>query len=225
MSSEPTRAYLNDHLAGAAFGVDLVTKMRSDNVGSEFGLVLAGLERDIRQDRAVLQQVVETLGPKSDRIKQASGWTTEKLSRIIFSYRVTGSNDLSRLMQAEALSLGIEGKLAGWRALKELAVADLGVDLEALIARAADQRRRLEPFRIAAAKRAFESRHEESHVASRVRSDAGRFSRRTPTRHARAILSMVTRRASEAFDGSNQRGRIAPTPPAPTAQRTSPSDD
>jgi hypothetical protein len=32
---------------------------------------------------------------------------------------------------------------------------DPGVDLDALIQRAADQRRRLEPFRVDAAKRAF----------------------------------------------------------------------
>lgn len=141
---------------GRPFGVDLVTKMRSDNEGREFGAVLAGLERDIRQDRDTLYEVVEVLGAKPDRFKQASGWAIEKLSRIVFAYRFTGSKDLSRLMQTEALSLGIEGKLAGWCALKELADADLGVDLDALIARAADQRRRLEPFRIAAAKRAFE---------------------------------------------------------------------
>jgi hypothetical protein len=57
-------------------------------------------------------------------------------------------------METEALALGIEGKLAGWRALRVLA-RDPGVDLDALIQRAADQRRRLEPFRVDAAKRAF----------------------------------------------------------------------
>jgi len=57
-------------------------------------------------------------------------------------------------METEALALGIEGKLAGWRTLKAVSV-DVGVDLDVLIQRARDQRSSLEPFRIDAAKRAF----------------------------------------------------------------------
>jgi hypothetical protein len=73
---------------------------------------------------------------------------------IEFDPRVTGSEHLSRLMETEGLAVGVEGKLAGWQALKVVS-GDLGIDLDALIERAADQRRRLEPFRIDAAARAF----------------------------------------------------------------------
>jgi len=37
---------------------------------------------------------------------------------------LTGSDALTRLLETEALSLGIEGKLAMWLALKEAAAAD-----------------------------------------------------------------------------------------------------
>jgi hypothetical protein len=76
----------------------------------------------------------------------------EKASRIKFDERVTGSGDLSRLMETEALSLGIEGKFVGWRALKVVTDGKLEVDFDALMARAANQRARLEPFRIDAAR-------------------------------------------------------------------------
>jgi hypothetical protein len=151
--STPLGAYLNDHLAGAAAAMELIDKLHSANDG-EFGAYLAGLQRDVEADRAALEQVMDTLGITRSAIKEAGGWLLEKASRIKFDRRVTGSEHLSRLMETEALALGIEGKLAGWRALRVLA-RDLGVDLDALIQRAADQRRRLEPFRLDAAKRAF----------------------------------------------------------------------
>jgi hypothetical protein len=154
-SSEPLGAYLNDHLAGSVAAIALLDKMRSKNQGSEFGIVIDALRRDIAADRDALDQVMKTLGVTPDPVKQAGGWMIEKLSRIMRDDRVTGSEDLSRLMETEALSLGIEGKLAGWRALKQLRREDLGVDLDRLIERAGDQRSRLEPFRIEAATRAL----------------------------------------------------------------------
>ncbi len=153
--SEPLGAYLNDHLAGSVAAIALLDKMRSKHEGTEFGVVVDVLRRDIAEDRAVLDQVMKTLGVTPDPVKQAGGWMIERLSRIMRDDRVTGNEDLSRLMETEALSLGIEGKLAGWRALKQLSRTDLGVDLDLLIERAGDQRRRLEPFRVDAATRAF----------------------------------------------------------------------
>jgi hypothetical protein len=149
-SSTPRAAYLNDHLAGSAFALDLLGKMRSQNEGTEFGRMLDALERDIAEDRDALLQVMATLDVTTDTVKQAGGWILEKLSRVRFD--LIGSQELQRLMETEALSLGIAGKLAGWRALKEASHGDLGVDLDRLIQRAEDQRRRLEPFRLDAAR-------------------------------------------------------------------------
>jgi hypothetical protein len=111
------------------------------------------LERELEDERAALEQVMEALDVTTDTVKQAGSWVIEKLSRIKFDDHLTGSEDLSRLMETEALCIGIEGKLAGWRALKEAAHGNLGVDLDRLIERAREQRRALEPFRIDAARR------------------------------------------------------------------------
>jgi hypothetical protein len=133
--------------------LELLGKMRSQNEGTEFGRVLDALERELEDERAALEQVMEALDVTTDTVKQAGGWVIEKLSRIKFDDHLTGSEDLSRLMETEALCIGIEGKLAGWRALKEAAHGNLGVDLDRLIERAREQRRTLEPFRIDAARR------------------------------------------------------------------------
>ena len=154
--SEPLHGYLSDHLAGSEVALELIDKMRSRNDGTAFGGFLDGLKTEIESDRASLERVMRTLGVSRSAIKQAGGWMLEKASRIKLDEHVTGSGHLSRLMETEALSLGIEGKRLGWRSLKQLMPdTDLGVDLDVLVSRAEDQRQRLEPFRIDAAERAF----------------------------------------------------------------------
>jgi hypothetical protein len=154
-SSKPLDGYLNDHLAGSTVALELIGKLRSNNEETAFGTFLAELDDEIQADRATLEQVMESLGVSRGAIRQAGGWMLEKATRVKFDEHVTGSEHLSRLMETEALSLGIEGKRLGWRALKELSNHDIDVDLDALMQRAADQRARLEPFRIEAARLAF----------------------------------------------------------------------
>ena len=154
-SSPPLHGYLNDHLAGSVVALELIDKLRSNNEDAAFTSFLDELKAEIETDRTVLEEVMQTLGVSHSTVRQAGGWMIEKASRIKFDERVTGSGHLSRLMETEALSLGIEGKRIGWRALKDVSDGNLDVDFDALMARAADQRARLEPFRIDAATQAF----------------------------------------------------------------------
>jgi hypothetical protein len=150
--------YLTDHLAGAAAGVELAERLHGENEGTPFGKVLAELAEEIKRDRATLETLIGKLGIERNPVKQAVGWSLEKLSRLRLNERLTGSEDLTRLLETETLSLGIEGKLLMWRALKEVAEADerLGeTDYDQLIVRAREQRETLEPYRTEAAAKAF----------------------------------------------------------------------
>jgi hypothetical protein len=78
----------------------------------------------------------------------------EQVSRV----KLRADRPLNRLETLETLSLGVEGKLAMWEALKRSRadVQDAGpLDLDALIARARHQRERLEQERMRAAEAAF----------------------------------------------------------------------
>jgi hypothetical protein len=153
-------AYLNDHLAGSATGVELAERLQANNQGTPLGAVLAALVRDIKEDRATLEQLMERLGIDKSTVKQAGGWVAEKVASLRFSKQVTGSADLSRLLETETLSLGIEGKRSMWRTLKEAATADArlaATDFDSLIDRAQQQREALEPHRLQAAVTAFSS--------------------------------------------------------------------
>ena len=157
-SDEALTAYLNDHLAGSAAGVELASKLRDNNQGTELGRTMVALHHDISEDRDTLESLLGRLELDRHAVKEAAGWMLEKVSRLRLNPALTGGAELTRLLETEALSLGIEGKLAMWLALKEAAAGDprlAAADLDRLIERARGQRRTLEPHRLAAAVRSF----------------------------------------------------------------------
>ena len=88
----------------------------------------------------------------------AGAWAGEKLGRLKLNGSLLSYSPLSRLEEIEGLSLGVEGKLGLWQALKVTHGDDgrlRGVDLDALITRARSQRRRLERQRRRAAEEAL----------------------------------------------------------------------
>ena len=156
--NEALDAYLNDHLAGAAAAVELVERIGDNNPGTALAAHLADLGKAIEADRDTLEQLMERLAVTPSRPKQVAGKVLETLSRFRLNERITGSTDVTRLMEIETLSLGIEGKLALWRSLEQVtgSLPELGaLDLGALVARAVDQRSGLEPFRLEAAAEAL----------------------------------------------------------------------
>lgn len=150
--------YLNDHLGGASTGVELAKQLQDEVAGTPDAAILGPLAAEITEDRDVLRELIEKLGSTQSPLKQAAGWMAEKVHRLAVSEPVVGDPHLSRLLTAETLSLGVEGKISLWSALREVvpshpALAE--VDLDALIARGRDQRHRLETARLGAVRRAF----------------------------------------------------------------------
>jgi hypothetical protein len=159
MSEEqPLAIYLNDHLAGSAAGRDLAERIRSQNEGTALGAFLAGLLREIEEDRDTLADLMRRLGIEQSSLKQTAGAALEKLSRAVFDVRGQESRELRRLLELEMLWIGIQGKLALWRALR--AIEGRGrqlpaIDLERLIHRAQEQLDGVERHRLEAAIEVF----------------------------------------------------------------------
>jgi hypothetical protein len=150
--------YLNDHLAGSTLGVELARRAAGENRETPYGPVLETIAQEIAEDRAALVDVMQRLDVGRDRVKVALAWGAEKAGRLKVNGTPLRYSPLSRLEELEMLSLGVEGKLALWQALRRTHGDDArlqGVDLEALIDRARSQRRRLEQQRRRAAEEAF----------------------------------------------------------------------
>lgn len=150
--------YLNDHMAGATAGSQLAQKMSEENTGTELGVYLAELARDIEEDRSTLEDLIGRLGIEKNPAKEAAGWLIEKVSRLKLSDRFSGSSDLKLLLELEALTMGIHGKTMMWQSLQEVSdsIPELAAtDLAGLAKRAEDQRASVEQRRKETAKRAL----------------------------------------------------------------------
>ena len=150
-SAKGLETYLNDHLAGSVTGSDLANKISFEYADTPFGPFLAELAREIEQDKATLEGLMERLEIQRSPLKQAAGWIAEKVSRLKLSETMTGDQDLKRLLEFEMLSLGIEGKLSMWRTLIEVSDSHpefVATDLARLAKRAETQRSDLEGHRL-----------------------------------------------------------------------------
>lgn len=150
--------YLKDHLAGATAGLELARRVEASNRSTEYGAFLAELVEEIALDRRALLDLMGRLGVGEDRVKNAVAWAGEKAGRLKLNGELFSYSPLSRLVELEGLALGVQGKLAMWRSLRSLADADehlAGFDLEAPIARAQSQARRVEARRVRAAQEAL----------------------------------------------------------------------
>jgi hypothetical protein len=149
--------YLNDHLLGSTVGKELARRAARENQGSELGEFLNGLAREIEGDRETLLALMSELGFKPDQLKVAAGWTAEKLGRLKPNAQLRGYSPLSPLVELEGLLMGIQGKLAMWQVLAEVA-EQVGLDrarMEELSDRAERQQADVERHRLEVGRRAL----------------------------------------------------------------------
>jgi sulfur carrier protein ThiS len=155
--------YLNDHLAGATVGVELVRRARRSNRGTELGRFLDGLQIEVEEDRRTLEDVIRQLGFRPSAAKRAAAVVVERAGRLKPNGQITGYSPLSRVLELEGLTIGVAGKRSLWRNLRDAAgTADrlVGIDLDRLLERAEDQLARIEGHRVEAARRAFAAESE-----------------------------------------------------------------
>ena len=150
--------YLNDHLAGATAGRDLVRRAAGSNRGSDYGSFLARLAEEVQEDRETLLRLMSDLGVRVDQAKVAAGWTAEKLGRLKLNGQLLGYSPQSRVVELEAMTLGVRGKHGLWLALRSLRDVDpvlAKAGLPGLIARAERQLAGLEEHRLRAVREAL----------------------------------------------------------------------
>jgi hypothetical protein len=156
MASTRLSIYLTDHLAASVAANELARRSARSNRGNPFGRALDRLTEEIQEDRSALRRIMDEVGARPDPAKTAGAWWAEKLGRLKLNGGLISYSPLSRLVELEILTLGVEGKLRLWRSLQsreDLALES--VDLQELIRRARSQLRRLERCRLEAVQEAF----------------------------------------------------------------------
>jgi hypothetical protein len=148
--------YLNDHLAGSTGGLELAERIQKNNEDNPLGDFMAGIAKEIEEDRDELQRLMNELDVSRNPIKAAGAYLLERLSQMKANGQLTGYSPLSRVLELEMLHMGITGKLELWSALREIFGPRLAeFDFERLIERAERQRDGVEQKRLTAAREAF----------------------------------------------------------------------
>jgi hypothetical protein len=148
--------YLNDHLAGATGGTELARRMAGLRQEAGEQMALRRLAEEINADRKALLEIMARLGVPVRPYKAGTAWIGEKVARLKLNGQLVNRSPLSSLEELEMLRLGVEGKAAGWRTLRELADVDHRLDrsrLDDLLSRARQQADELERLRVQAAAR------------------------------------------------------------------------
>lgn len=143
--------YLQDHLAGATFGVNLLKDLSEQQTDKALAAIAAMLLTEVEADRKTLEGIVKSLGAESSLLKDASAWVAQKLGRTKLS-----TNEPFGLFEAlELMTLGVAGKIALWKSLQVspgLSNTISDDELDTLIIRAKSQFDELESFRLRLAK-------------------------------------------------------------------------
>lgn len=149
--------YLNDHLAGSTGGLELARRALGSNRGTEFGTFLEQLRDDLDYDRNTLKDLMSRLDIRPDQLKVAASWLLEKAGRLKLNGSLTEYSPLSRLVELEALTTGVSGKLSLWQVLSQVQDEPIlaQFDHQRFIERAQAQLDGLEQQRRAAAQIAF----------------------------------------------------------------------
>lgn len=156
MAYQGLEVYLTDHLAGATAGVNLSEMAAQEHRADEHGAFFGEIASEIKADFGVLEQLIEDLRIEKSATKTAAAEIGSKMMAPKF---VGGDDDeLNAFITLETLSMGVEGKVCMWKALKTVASGypELeNLDLDDLIARGESQRERIESHRLEIAPQAL----------------------------------------------------------------------
>jgi hypothetical protein len=150
MAQQPIHVYLNDHLAGATAGLELV-KQAAERHDGDLGEFFAQLADEIAGDHNTLTSLMDQMGAHASGAKEVLAKAGSVVSETKFSGESMDDPEFGTFLTLETLSIGVEGKLCMWKALKvvEDEYPELkSVDIDTLAERAQSQRDRIEGKRL-----------------------------------------------------------------------------
>lgn len=142
--------YLKDHYAGSAGGTELCRRIADSAAGEDEARDVHSIADAIEEDQKSLDGILDRLGVSPSRFKAMGAWIGEKAGRA----KLRSSSEVGRVLQYEAMIMGVTGKLQLWLSIQEIEphVPELeGPELVELARRAEDQRSRLQRWHDTAA--------------------------------------------------------------------------
>lgn len=134
--------YLSDHLAGATGGLGRLEQMCEAHQDLPVHDDLVRTREELQEEIDRLREVVDLLGTRPRRLRQATAWAGEKVGRLKLNRRLTGRSPMTPVLELELLRGAVMTKQGLWDVLQDNAEA-LGLDPQEFAdrARTADEQR------------------------------------------------------------------------------------
>ena len=157
MSRDPLAIYLEDHHSGSVDSFRLMEELAELERGTALESKLRGLHAEVSEEQQGLRALLGRIDASPSALKQAAAWISEKVGEGKLALVGRNHPGLARLQGLESLVLGLQGKMALYRVLADLAAGDprLDGDYPALAERTAAQQAMVEGERRAAGREAF----------------------------------------------------------------------
>jgi hypothetical protein len=114
------RTYLRDHDSGALAGARRLGSTAQSHRDPQARAELGRLQVEVEEDRRSLAEVMERLDITSDPVKRLAVIAGEQLGRLKPNGFLTRRSPLTDVVELEALSMAVTGKLRLWETLEAL---------------------------------------------------------------------------------------------------------
>jgi len=141
--SSPLSIYLRNHEAAAQAGRDLFHRAASNHQHEPYGPDLRELAAEVREDLRSLQDLLEDLDIRPDRLLGTALRAGERVARLKPNGHLLQRSPLTPLIEVEGLLDAVRAKGAGWQALLAAGVHSNRVDIAEMLRRAESQVARL----------------------------------------------------------------------------------
>jgi hypothetical protein len=160
------RSYLADHLTGSDAAFAVVARLKDAQPDGAEAELFVRLHREFAEERAIVGDLLETLGGSPFKIKRLAG----QAAGVVLQAAAGGEpGDLALFRTLESLAVGVQGKRCLWRVAQRLEpglrppAAKSFKDLEQ---QAIDQWQDIEDCRLSLASRTFGAARDRSAAAS-----------------------------------------------------------
>lgn len=121
--------YLSDHFTGATVGLERMELMAQNYRDTPFDAELAEVTEQLRAERELYRDLLDTLQVPRRLHRQAAAWVAERAGRLKLNGRLVERSPMTAVLETELMRSAVLGKIGGWQTLQEHA-AELGLDPE-----------------------------------------------------------------------------------------------
>lgn len=158
VNDQALRIYLNDHLGASVGAIEWAEHCLARTSSGALNTFLHTFLREVKEEQAVLRDMVDRIGGTENRLKQATAWVAEKAHRLKPNDDLLHYTDLTRLEALESLGTAVSGKLMLWKGFAVILADEPrfeDIDFQFFEQRSKEQLAGIEQHRLAAARCAF----------------------------------------------------------------------